>query len=424
MFSRHKISEKIRKIRVGESRTLISNFLSLSLLQIAGYIFPLLTVPYLANVIGVNRYGENAFGIAVIVYFQTLVDYGFVFSAVRDIARNRDNMNKVTEIYSKVMWARLFLVLLAFILLLSLIILVPKFMELKWVLLASFLMVIGHAMFPDWMFQALERMKYVTIFNVFVKIIFTVAVINFIKNEDDYLLQPIFTSLGYIISGIGAMILIRKWGIELNRPNLRVVFGGLKENFDLFINQLVPNLYNSASVLLLGFFHGNAANGIFDAANKFNLAGASLFSIISRTFYPFLSRRIDKHAYFRRINILCAIVVSLSLFILAPFIIHSFFPSDFDEAITTLRIVSISLIFLALNNVYGTNYLILKGKERRVRQITLYSSVIGLFTGIPAVYYLSYFGVAVTILVSRALMGIWCMIDAKNLEHSIISTNK
>ena len=131
MFSRHKISEKIRKIRVGESRTLISNFLSLSLLQIAGYIFPLLTVPYLANVIGVNRYGEIAFAMAIMVYFQTLVDYGFVFSAVRDIARNRDNMNKVTEIYSKVMWARLFLVLLAFILLLSLIILVPKFMELK-----------------------------------------------------------------------------------------------------------------------------------------------------------------------------------------------------------------------------------------------------------------------------------------------------
>lgn len=412
------IKTGILKIKKGESRNLISNFLSLSILQIAGYVFPLLTVPYLAKVLGIKYYGEIAFATAIMIYFQTLVDYGFIFSAVRDISRIKDNKQGVSEIYSEVMWTRWLLLFVAFLVLVLLILFIPKFWEMKWVLLVSFLMVVGHSMFPDWMFQALEKMKYITIFNVLVKFIFTIAVFLFIKKPSDYLLQPFFTSVGYIISGIGSMYVIRRWQFKIIKPKIKSILNSLRKNFDLFINQLVPNLYNSASILLLGFFHGNSANGIFDAANKFNSAGVSLVYVISRTFYPFLSRRIDKHQFFLYINLSCAIFLSGVLFIAAPWIIHRFFSSDFYGAITVLRIISVSLIFLSLSSVYGTNFLIIKGYERKIRQITLYSSIIGLTIGIPLVYYFSYIGVAITITISRGLIGVWSMIAAKIIQKN------
>lgn len=415
----NRFKNSISRLLKGESRTLISNFISLSLLQVAGYVFPLLTVPYLANIIGVNYYGEIAFAMAIMIYFQTIVDYGFIFSAVRDISRIKQDLEGVSEIYTKVMWARCFLLICSFGLLCLLILLIPKFMEMRWILLVSFLTVIGHAMFPDWMFQALEKMKYITIFNVMVKLIFTGAIFLFIKKPEDYILQPLFTALGYLVSGLGALWLIHKWEIKIKKPKLNVIFDSLKSNFDLFINQLVPNLYNSASILLLGFFHGNAANGVYDAANKFGTAGSNLFSIISRTFYPFLSRRMDKHVLFVRFNLSCAFIVSIGLFIAAPYIIDTFFPNNFHSAIPILQIISISLIFLALNNIYGTNFLILKGYERKIRQITLYSSIVGLLIGIPSVYYFSYIGVAFTITLSRGMMGIWSMMEAKKIQSSI-----
>lgn len=408
---------KMHKPKLNEERkTLVSNFVSLSLLQIAGYVFPLLTVPYLAHVIGVDRYGEIAFAAAVMVYFQTIVDYGFIFSAVRDIARCRDDKEQVASIYSNVMWSRIMLLFCSLCLLLLVIALVPKLFAMKWVLLASFLMVVGHTFFPDWMFQAVEKMKYITIFNVVVKLLFTIAVFAFIHKPDDYILQPVFTSLGYLISGVGAMWLIHSWGIRMQKPKLSLIIKSLKSNVDLFINQLVPNLYNSASVLLLGFFHGDAANGVFDAGNRFNTAGTSLLSILSRTFYPFLSRRMDKHELYSRFNLCLSAFVSVSLFAAAPWIIDTFFPSDFDGAVAVLRILSVSLFFLSLSNVYGTNYLILKGHEREMRKITLYSSIIGLVVAIPATLYWSYFGVAVTIAFSRALIGIWSWLKAKSLK--------
>lgn len=415
--------KKVNQLRKGqEGKKLIGNFFSLAMLQVAGYIFPLLTIPYLAHVIGVDKYGELAFASSIMIYFQTVVDYGFNFSAVRDIARCKENLEEASVIYSRVMWSRFALVLLSFLLLVILTIVIPKFQGMQLVLLASFLMVIGQALFPEWMFQAVEKMKYITIFNLGVKLLFTIAVFVFIRKPSDFILQPIFNSLGYILSGIGAMWLIRHWGFKIGYPKFNEIKLGLTSNFDLFLNQIVPNLYNSASVILLGFLHGDAANGIFGAANRFNQAGTNLFSIISRTFYPFLSRRLDKHSFFKVLNISIAAVVGLSLFLLAPLIIHNLFPTDFDGAIVTLRIVSISLVFLAMNNVFGTNYLILKGYEKKMRIITLWTSIIGMLIGIPMVYYWSYIGVALTITLSRGILGFWTMIEARKIQRKEITT--
>ena len=115
------------KFKSKDSRTLLENFISLSLLQVAGYVFPLLTVPYLAHTIGVVKYGEIAFASGSMIIFPTVVDYGFIFSGVRDVARCRDNTCDVSRIYSKVMWSRWLLVIVSFSLLLLLIVLVPIF---------------------------------------------------------------------------------------------------------------------------------------------------------------------------------------------------------------------------------------------------------------------------------------------------------
>lgn len=112
------MNKKIKQLSKNhEAKKLLSNFLALSFLQVASYLFPLLTLPYLARVIGVGKFGEIAFASAVLLYFQTLVDYGFILSAVRDIARCKDNKQAVSKIYSRVMYARFLLTGVAFILL-------------------------------------------------------------------------------------------------------------------------------------------------------------------------------------------------------------------------------------------------------------------------------------------------------------------
>ena len=395
-----------RLSRNKDGKTLIANFGYLTLLQFAGYIFPLITIPYLARTIGTTGFGKIFFASAVITWFMSVITWGLDFTATRDVSRNRLDKGEVSRIFSNVIWARILLLICCFAFLLLLILFIPKFRENSEVLLITFLLLPGHILFPEWLFQSLEKMKYITILSLLSKALFTVLVFVFVKKEEDYLLQPLFSSLGYIVSGIIAMyIIIAKWNIKIQRPSKNGIMQTLGGSFDVFLNNILPNLYNSLSTVFVGVFSGDVANGMLSAATKWITVTHQLFLSLSRTFFPFLARRIDKHPLYARINIYSSLFFSLLLFLFAPIIIHIFYTDDFYDAIPVLRVLSWSIFFMALSNTYGTNYLILIGEEKKLRTITMVISIIGLCMAVPLIYFYGYMGAAVTLVITRALLG-------------------
>lgn len=420
MLSRAKgLISRVKKSKDGSA--LASNFGYLMLLQIAGYVFPLITIPYLARVIGVEGFGKIAFAAAVVVWFQTVADWGFNYTATRDIAQNRDNPEKVSEIFSNVLWARIFLMLCSFMLLIGVIAIVPYFKENQVILLITFLMVPGHIFFPDWFFQAMERMKYITIFNLLSKALFTALVFIFIKEKTDFILQPLFISLGYVLSGVFAMYIVMvKWEVQLRRPNPNTIFNTIKNSTDVFINNIMPNLYNSFSTVLLGLYGGSVSNGLLDAGSKFVGISQQFMTVLSRVFFPFLSRRSDKHDIYVKINLSISVLFFLALFLSAPHLINLFFTPEFYPAIPILQIMSLSIVFLSLNDIYGTNYLIIKGHEKELRNITFVSSLIGFSLSFPLIYYYDFLGAAITVTATRGLLGLGVMHTARIIKkHEI-----
>lgn len=407
-------------IKNNDNKVLLENFAALTLLQIAGYVFPIFTLPYLARIIGVDKFGEIAFASAVIIYFQTLVDYGFNFSATREIAKCRNDLNKVSEIFSAVMWSKIFLMVLSFLLLIVLIIVVPKFYNSRILLLISFCLIPGRIFFPEWLFQGLEKMKFITILNVIAKLVFTILVFVFINEKSDYFLHPLLISCGFILSGSIAMFIIYfRYKIVFLCPSFSSIRLMIKQNFDIFLNQLLPNLYNSFSILLVSFWGGAIATGIFDAGSKFSGISYQFLSALSRAFFPYLSRKSNKHFVYLWLNLAISCIVSIALFLLAPFVIRLFFTVEFLNSIAVLRILSVSIIFLALINIYGTNFLIIQKYEKELRNITILSSIIGFLCAWPLIYYYSYFGAAITITITRGIMAFFITIKAIQIKKSL-----
>ena len=402
------LKQQITRVKASkDAKTLIANFAWLSALQFAGYLFPLVTMPYLAKVIGVEGFGKIAMALAVTTWIQTIADWGFNYTATRDIAQNREDVNRVSEIFSNVLWARCLLMGISFFVLLFLIVVVPKFREEATILLVAFLMVPGHILFPDWYFQAVERMKYITILNVLMKFLFTIAVFLVIKTPEDYILQPLLMAAGYMIFGLIALyIIVVRWQIQIRKPIWSQILATLKGSFDVFVNTIVPNLYNSFSIVLLGVISGGTATGYFDGGNKFVQLGDQLMHVVSRAFFPFLARKIDHHRIYARIHMGCACCLALALFVLAPYLIRYLLSPEFMPAVTVLRILAVSIVFLALSNIYGANYLLVRHKERIMRNVMVFSSLCGFLMGYPLITKYSYVGAALTIAISRMLVGI------------------
>lgn len=403
-----------------EAKTVFANFSYLSLLQIAGYVFPLITLPYLARVIGAEGFGKLAFASAVVVWFQTISDWGFNLTATRNVAQNRDDKERVSRIFSNVLWARFLLTIFSGLLLTFAVVLIPYLRENAAVLFITFLVIPGYILFPDWFFQAIEKMKYTTIFNLFLKFLFTVAVFFFIRKKEDYLIQPLLAAIGYFICGIGALYLIlKRWGYTIYRPNMKDISMTIKDSADVFINNIMPNLYNSFSVMLLGFWGGSVANGVYDGGNKLPTVFIQFQSVLSRAFYPFLSRRPDKHDFFVKLNIGTALMGALFFVMMAPWIVELILGSEFENSVVVMQILSFSIVFYAMSNTYGTNYLIVLHKERPLRTLTFISSLIGMCVSIPLVYYFTYIGAAITVLLCRGMLGIGSLILAKKVRKAI-----
>lgn len=412
------MSNKYKKIlKNEEGRVITTNFSYLFLLQIASYLFPLVTMPYLARVIGAEGFGRIAIASAVIMWIQTISDWGFNYTATRDVAKNREDKDMVSHILSNVIWAKFILLFLSFFILLLLIYFVPIFRENYLVILITFLMVPGHILFPDWFFQALERMKYITILNLLSKLLFTIAIFVFIKEKTDYIYQPLFVSLGFILSGIISLYYIFvKWEYKFYKPELKSIFITIKGSTNVFINNIAPNLYNSFSVVLLGIYSTSIQNGIYDAGKKFTTIIYNFMNIFTRVFFPYFSRKSQGYKVYAISSILLSVFLVALIIILAPFLINIFFGSEFADSVIILRITAVSLIFLMIDSVFGINFLLVKGYDKILRNITIVSSIIGFLLAFPLVKYFSAIGVAVVYTFTSALIGVGSMIYACKIK--------
>lgn len=391
----------------GEKKNLISNFLSLSVLQVLGYVFSFITFPYLARTLGVVNFGKIAFALSIITYFKCIVEWGFKYTAVRDIAQNRDNPHVVSVICSKVLCASFYLLITSSILLCLLVYLIPAFYEERTVILVTALIMPGYIFFPDWLFQAMERMKYITIINFIAKVLFTLFIFVIITEPDDYIYEPLLQACSQIIPGIISLLYaIRLFNLKLNIVSFNDVCKVIKEGASVFLTQFMPTLYNNFSVIILGVFGGQAAAGIFSSAYKFIGISEQLASVLSRTFFPFLARRMDKHGIYSKISAGISLIVSLTLLLGAKPIILLFFNEEYYDAIIVLRILAFGPFFLFLRNTFGMNGLVLIRKENIYRNIMVVSSLVGFVMTLLLVLKYGANGAGVTFVLTWAIMGV------------------
>src|SRR4051812_23572892 len=135
---------------------LVSNFFYLSLLQVANAVLPFLIIPHLVQVIGFDKVGIVFMAQALMTYLTIITDYGFNSTATKFISVNRDSKIKLEFIYNAVISTKLFLIGIAFTILLPLVYLVPIFSQEKMLFLFSFSIVLGNTFFPVWFFQGIE----------------------------------------------------------------------------------------------------------------------------------------------------------------------------------------------------------------------------------------------------------------------------
>ena len=95
-----------------EYNTIGQNVIYLTILNIVNYLFPILIIPYLTNIIGVEFFGRFAFSYSILLYGAIFVMYGFDYSATRLVALNKDSSGELIKIFNSIIIIRLLFALI------------------------------------------------------------------------------------------------------------------------------------------------------------------------------------------------------------------------------------------------------------------------------------------------------------------------
>ena len=391
----------------------MSNFFSLSVLQGANYILPLITLPYLVRVLGVEYFGLLAFATTTVMYFQILTDYGFNLTATREISIHRDNKEKVIEIFSSVMTIKIILMFVSFFLLSILVFSFEKFSQDALVYFLIFGTVVGQVLFPVWFFQGMERMKYITYLNILSKVIFTIAIFVFVKEQSDFYLVPLLTSIGFLVAGIWSLYLIKKeFGVGFEVQTIDTIKHHLVEGWDIFVSMVFISMYRSSNIIILGLLTNNTIVGYYSIAEKVVKTLQSLQDVVGNTLFPYLSKKfsITNKSFFdlnkRFFKFIFLIYFSLSLITMfsSEYIIYILMGEFNEIAILNLQIMSFVILVGGFNYYYGILGLVSMNYKKDFSKYIIITGLFNLLFCIVSVYLYPNYGASISMIISESVL--------------------
>lgn len=330
------------RIKQKLNNPMITNFISLVLLQGVNYLLPLLSFPFLFRVLGVERWGLVSFGYSLMQYFVMFTDFGFNLSATKYISAHRDSTQKINSYLNSAMIGRFFLCSISFLILLFLILCFDKFSIESTFYLLYFGIILGNIMFPMWFFQGMENMKYITIFNIIAKSMSFIPFFIFIRKPEDYIYVPICYSVGFILAGIVSLYIVyykmeMKWFV----PSFSHIKYALKDSSTFFLSRASTSLFTTSNSFLLGLICGNTAVGYYSAAEKLYQAYNQLLLPFTGVLFPHIAKSKDVQ-FFKKVfykitftNLFCVLLALL----LSPFVLQIVYGSADPNILGVFKIL-------------------------------------------------------------------------------------
>jgi O-antigen/teichoic acid export membrane protein len=397
------------------------NALALLAAQGGGMLFSVLLASQLMRTVKAAGLGRYLSVLTLETIVLSVADLGLNTLTVRDLSQKR-SVEETASFWGTVVTLKLLTALTGMLVLNGLI--APLLFGDQ----QGLLLIASLALLPDAfngaataLFKAKQRMEISSAITLAIRFLSTAGGILFLWLGYDER-TPLFAYVGSSILGAIAFgLILRRWGIN---PHWRAVRSEwraiLREALPISITGIAGILYTRIDLLMLFYWQGDVAAGIYGAAYRLWQALGILPVSLLDALFPELSQRSDSlqdrihlqqlYRQGRRAMIwVTALLVILSLFA-APYLVHLLYGNTEDVALITtlfrLLLPGVPLAYLSLLNGYAL-YAI--GQQRRVTVAMVVITTLNGLLNLLVIPRWSYWGAAVVTLLTE--MGLFVLLQ-------------
>lgn len=349
----------------------VKNFLYNVSYQLIVIILPLITVPYVSNILGAEGIGDYAFTNANMQYFVIFGMVGITLYGNRQIAYVRDNKEKLKNTFYSIYTLQVITTTISIVLYL-IFTLVFNNRDYKWLYIVQGINIIAAMADISWLFMGLEQFKKTVVRNTIVKLASLASIFIFVKSPDDTIIYALIIALSALIGNLTFWFYVPKVigfkKIKISRLKLH-----LKESLALFVPQIAIQIYVLLDRTILGVITDNAQVGYYESSQKIVKIILTIATAIGTVMMPKIANTVasgdvKKVKYYVQNSFFFVSALSIPLMFGLMGVAKELSPWFFTEkfaGIENLIIIS-SLIILAISwsNVLGMQLLVPLNKTK------------------------------------------------------------
>ena len=389
------------------------NFAYSSFLTISGYLFPLITYPYVTRVLGVD-------GLGICNFVSSIIHYGILFSmmgigtlAIREIAQFKSDRKQLSIVFSSLLTINLITSFLITFVILYLAFFIPRFQEYQELLIIGSAQIIFNSLLIEWLYKGLENFKYITIRSLLIKILYVFAIFLFVKTPNDYLVY-FSINVGMVIVNAIVNIIYSRHFLSFSFRELRIK-PYVKPFCVLGLYNILTSMYTTFNVTYLGLSCGNIEVGYYTTATKLYTLVLLGFTAFTSVMMPRLSSLLSegKTKEFMRlsnksVNVLLACIMPFVVFVqcYADDIIFLIAGVGFEGAVLPLRIIVPLLLVIGYEQIIVIQMLMPLKKDKVILFNSIIGASIGVFLNILLVPFFKSTGSAIVLVLSETTIMI------------------
>lgn len=385
----------------------------MSALNIVSALVGFFIYPYVIRVLGAEQYGLYAFLLAIAMYFQDVIDFGFDSPCTKRVALCADDKHELSRTVSVVLFCKLALIALSAAVAAPIILAIPILKDNLWLFIVIFIQNLYKTFYPQWYYLGTKNMKFSSILQAVIRISQIPLILIFVKDTGDLMVYALIVSGTMFVGSLvgGANVLME--GIRIVGVSFSQMKEYYKEATPFFVTTISGRIKEKTLTAIIGACFGMRDVAIYDLANKIIQIPKLLLNSINAALFPEVvakatTERVNKILKYERL-ISLATILSIVIFGYPATLILG--GRDMIAAYPVALILSFTIYFMLITGAYLQFVFVARGGYRYVawnQVIALATCMV--FCGVGMLIWPSVWSVALSLTLSTAGEVIYCRI--------------